>query len=368
MPLLESALVGSQLLSFEIAPTTLLCYKANMKACARRLTPFWFGFCLCLAMPSILPAADVSDYGVVKSIQYQQTNDLAPAPLATNAYVFNAFVVASTNNVVTNATVKVGTNAPVPLTTTNTVYWLFQDPFNSQAALDNAYPAGSVFSPVNYTLTMSTTNDGIRSGSVNFFLLILAVSYPTTPQLTKLAAAQTIDTTRDFSLAWDSLGGSTIAVVQLTILDAASNVVFASPAPFQAGALNGTSTGYVIPAYNLPAGTNLQGHLTIGNPGTPNTNSYPGATGVAALAKDTQFPLATRPAPRAPLLSLRAQASQAVVQLSGESNRLYELFASSNLLNWSTLYTTDCPTAGFTYTDPQPATNPARFYRAKVGQ
>jgi hypothetical protein len=325
-------------------------------------------YVLCLAVPLVLSAADVSDYGVIKSIQFQQTNDLAPVPLATNAYGFHAFVVASTNNVVTNSTVKVGNNTPIPLTSTNSVFWLFQDAFNSQSALDTAYPAGSIFSPVNYTLTMSTTNDGIRSGSVNFFLLIVPVSYPTTPQLTNLATAQTIDTTRDFALSWDSLGGSTLAVVQLTVLDASSNVVFASPAPFQPGALNGASTGYVIPAYSLPQGTNLQGHLTIANPGAPNTNSYPGATGVAALAKDTEFPVITRRAPAAPLLSLRVQAAQAVVQLTGESNRLYNLLVSSNLLNWSTLYSTDCPSAEFIYTDPQPATNLARFYRAKVGQ
>jgi len=341
-----------------------------MQTSSRCFTSFCFCLLLslCLCRPPIVSAADVSDYGVVKSIQYQQTNDLAPVPLATNAYVFNAFVVAHTNNVVTNATVKVGSNTPIPLTSTNSLYWLFQDKYDSQAALDTAYPAGFLFSPVNYTLTMFTTNDGVQSGSLNFFLLIVPVSYPTTAQLTNLAAAQTIDTTRDFPLAWDSLGGNSLAVVQLTILNAASNVVFASPAPFQPGALNGTSTGYVIPAHSLPPGTHLQGHLTIGNPGTPNTNSYPGATGVAALAKDTQFPLATRPAPRPPLLSLHEQASQAVVQLSGESNRLYELFVSSNLQSWTTLYTTDCLSAGFTYTDPQPATNPARFYRAKAGQ
>jgi hypothetical protein len=325
-------------------------------------------FCLSISVPLLLPAADVSYYGVIKSVQYQQTNDLAPVPLAANAYAFNAFVVANTNNVVTDATIRVGSNTPIPLTSTNTVYWQFQNAFSTQAALDAAYPAGSVFSPVNYTLTMSTTNDGVRSGSVNFFLFIVPVSYPATPQLTNLAAAQTIDTTRDFPVTWDSLGGSTLAVVQLTVLDATSNVVFASPAPFQPGALNGTSTGYVIPAYSLPAGANLQGHLTIANPAAPNTNSYPGATGIAALAKDTQFPLVTRPAPAPPLLTLRAQAGQAVLQLTGEANRLYHLLVSSNLLNWSTLYTTDSPSAAFVYTDPEPATNPVRFYRAKVGQ
>jgi hypothetical protein len=339
-----------------------------MRIVCRSLLVFGLPLFLCSGLLWNSFAADVSDYGVIKSIQYLQTNDLAPAPLATNAYAFNAFVVASTNNVVSNATVKVGSNTAIPLTSTNTVEWLFRDAYSSQTALDTAYPAGSAFSPVNYTLTMSTTNDGVRSGSVNFFLLIIPVSYPTTPQLTNLAAAQSIDATREFALTWDGLGGSTLAVVQLTILDAASNLVFASPAPFQPGSLNGTSTGYVVPGYSLPPGANLQGHLTIGNPGAPNTNSYPGATGVAALAKDTQFPLATRPAPAQPLLSLREQASQAVIEVSGESNRLYQLLISSNLLNWSTLYTTDCFTPGFSYTDPQPATNAVRFYRAKVGQ
>lgn len=327
-----------------------------------------FFFFVCLALPMVLSAADVSYYGVIKSIQYQQTNDLAPAPLSTNGYAFNAFVVASTNNVVTNATLQVGNNTPIPLTSTNTVYWQFANAFSSQAALDAAYPAGSLFSPVNYTLTMSTTNDGIRSGSVNFFLLIVPVSYPTTPQMTNLAAAQSLDTTRDFQLTWDSLGGSSLAVVQLTVLDASSNVVFASPAPFQPGALNGSSTGYMIPAYSLPAGTNLQGHLTIANPAAPNTNSYPGATGIAALAKDTKFPVVTRPAPAAPLLSLHTQANQAVVELTGETNRLYDLLVSSNLMNWSVLYTTNSTSTGFLYTEPGPATNATRFYRAKVGQ
>src|SRR5262249_34893383 len=89
-------------------------------------------FYLCLGLPSVLSASDVSYYGVVKSIQYQQTNDMAPVPLATNAYAFNAFVVANTNNVVTNATVQVGNNTPIPLPSTNGVYWLFRDLFNSQ--------------------------------------------------------------------------------------------------------------------------------------------------------------------------------------------------------------------------------------------
>jgi hypothetical protein len=315
--------------------------------------------------------ADVSYYGVIKSIQYLQTNDAAPAVLTNNGYAFRSFVVAATTNAVTNATVKVGTTGtPTPLIAdTNGLSWQFLTQFNTQSALDTAYPVGSFGNVVNYTVAMSTVHDGLRSGAINFFLFnIVAVSYPSTPQLTGLAAAQSVDSTRDYTLAWNSLGGSSIAIVELLVLDAGSNVVYSSPAPFQPGALDGTATGYTIPAYSLPPGVSLQGHLLIGNPASPNTNSYVGAVGIAALVKDTQFPLTTRPAPSAPRLTLHNQGGLAQVQLNGESNRLYQILRSPNLITWTNLFTTNSASGTFTYTDPQSATNSIRFYRGKVGQ
>ncbi len=326
--------------------------------------------CLLLAAGRV-SGADVSYYGVVKSIFYQQTNDSVPSILAGNAYGFTAFVVASTNNVVTNATVKPSNSTPLRqlLPDTNQVSWRFEDFTNSQSALDAVYPTGTLPSPVSYTTTMYTTNDGVQSGAVSFSLLFVPLNYPTTPQLTNLTAAQDIDTTRDFQLGWNSLGGSTLAVVQLTVLDSASNLVYATPFPFQTGALNGASFSAVIPAYALPPGTNLQGHLSIGNPGTPNTGSYPGATGIAALGKDTQFGLKTRAAPSQPQLQvLPSQGGLFQLRLSGETNRIYQIQAASDFLSWTNLFTTNCLEGTFDYTDPAPMSAESRFYRAKVGQ
>jgi hypothetical protein len=313
----------------------------------------------------------VSYYGVVKSIFYEQTNASAPSVLASNAYGFTAFVVASTNDVVTNATVKPSNSAPLRqlFPDTNQISWRFEDFTNTQNALDAAYPAGSLLSPVNYTSTMYTIHDGVRSGAVNFFLLILPVSYPVTPQITNLTAAQGIDTTRDFQLGWNSLGGSTLAIVQLSILDSASNLVYASAAPFEPGALSGVSFSATIPAYALPPGTNLLGHLSIGNPGTPNTNSYPGTTGISALAKDTQFQLTTRAAPPQPHLEiLPPQAGSFHLRLTGQTNRLYQIQAAPDLLAWTNVFTTNSLGGTFDYTDPAPTSAWSRFYRGKVGQ
>jgi hypothetical protein len=327
-------------------------------------------FYLIFLGPQKLFGADVAEYGIVKSIQYLQTND-APALVATNAFMFTAFAVASSNHVVTNVTVKPANSTPLRTLTsdTNGGAWIFTELFNSQAAMDSVYPTGTGFSPVNYTMEMSTTNDGVRSATLSFYLLVFALSYPVTPQLTNLAAAQSIDTTRDFALGWNSLGGSSLAIVQLSILDSASNVVFASPAPFQPGALNGASGSMTIPSYALPPGTNLWGHLTIANPGNPNTNSYPGALGIAALAKDTQFPVSTRPAPQPPLLEVLApNAGRFQLHLTGDTNRIFQIQAATDLRSWTNIFTTNCPGGAFDFSDGESPNRALRFYRGKVGQ
>jgi len=45
----------------------------------------------------------------------------------------------------------------------------------------------------------------------------------------------------------------------------------------------------------------------------------------------------------------------------------YAVEASSNLANWSTLFITNFPPNFFQWTDTNPATAPAEFYRLKVG-
>src|SRR5437867_9251289 len=109
-----------------------------------------------LVFAGALPAADVSFYGIAKEQQFVQPTQGPPALAASNAFGFIAFVITSTNGAVTNATVRPpgGTNRTLAAEGDS---FQFNDFFNTQAALDTAYPNGSIFSP--YTLTMYTVND-----------------------------------------------------------------------------------------------------------------------------------------------------------------------------------------------------------------
>lgn len=310
-------------------------------------------------------------YGVVKSHQFAQAPGSAPRLVETNAFAFNAFVLCATNYSVTNATVKPPN--PTPLRTlwfeTNGIALRYEQRFNDDAALDSTYPSsGNFLNPSVYTLNLGTVHDGSLSLKVSY----LFVSTPKTPTIANLPAAQTLDATRDFTLQWDSFGGTFLDIVQVLISDQASNVWFSSPAPFSAGALDGNSTSIAIPAGQLPGGSELVGHLVIARPGLPNTNDYRGAIGIAAVAKDTAFPLTTLPA-IPPMLEVQA-AIPFQLRFVGESNRLYYLDATTNLTlaatnpgAWQRLLATNSPTGRGTLTDTQSLTLPRRWYRLQAG-
>lgn len=316
--------------------------------------------------------ADVAVYGVLKSQQFAQTNDSAAAPLGNGGFAFNAFVVATGLGAVTNATVKPSNATPLhPLAPlADGLGWLFEERFDSAAALDATYPVGTLFSPVNYTLGMRTVNDGFRSVNLGFTVFGFFAGYPPVAQVSNVVAAQAIDTTSDFTLTWSAAGAQTIDLVQVLIVDGVSNSVYASPAPFGPGALGSSSTSFVIPAGRLPAGTNLIGHVTLARPVTlPDTNSYPGAVGISAAVRDTQFPIITRPAPEPPRLQLLTEAGGGVgLRFPVETNRLYRLQRSLDLRNWSDVIATN--STGGTVAVDQTTTggSGAGFYRVRIGQ
>lgn len=339
-----------------------------MPARARPASPARVG-CLALALWLAwgLAAGDVAFYGVVKLHQYEQAPSGGPQLLASNAFAFEAFVVPATNYAVTNATVKPpgATPARVLWAESNGLAFRYEERFDAQPALDAAYPSsGSLFNPSVYALAMQTAHDGAQSGSVSYWL----VTTPPTPEVSNLDQAQAIDTTADFTLQWSLAGGTLLDIVELLVVDARSNFVFASPAPFQPGALNGASTAGLIPANTLPPGADLFGHLVIARPGLPNTNSCPGAIGIAALAKDVAFPLAARPAPAPPrLLVISSNAAPFQLRVLGETNRNYHLQATADFGSWQELWATNSPTGCWDFTDPQSAAAARRFYRVRVG-
>jgi hypothetical protein len=214
-------------------------------------------------------------------------------------------------------------------------------------------------------VTLGTINDGSRTANLGFTVFGFPIGSPPTPNITSFAAAQSIDTTAPFQLSWNLSGGNSLDIVQLVITDAGSNVIyFASPAPFSSNALSGASTSILIPPETFPPGSNFIGHLSVARPGLPNTNSYPGAIGVPAVLKDTEFPLVTRPAPPQPVLEIL---SHPFFQLrcTGESNRNYHVQATPDLVTWADVLVTNSPS--FTYTDTNSLALPQRFFRVRVG-
>lgn len=337
----------------------------------RAAAVFPIGFLLAL-LPTPVRATDVAYFGIIKSQEFVQTNAGPPVARATNGYAFNALVVASTNHVVTNATVKPSNATPLRTlvsTDSGQALWRFEERFNTQAALDATYPYGTLFSPVNYAVTMGTTHDGVRTVNLNYSLLSLVGGQPAVPQISNFNAAQDVDHTVSFTLQFGPSGNALVDLVQLVILDAGSNVVFASPAPFSPGALTGASTSVGIPGHTLPPGQSLTGYLAFLRPTFLETNAYPGAVGVPAVLRATEFPIATRPAPPPPVLTvLSSNTAPFVVGFAGETNRVYVLQCTTNFTDWVEVATNHSNTGIGSFTDDAAALLPARFYRVKVGQ
>ncbi len=274
--------------------------------------------------------SDVSYFGVVKLYNYRQTSSTSVAIFPTNGYCFASFVVGSGSGLVTNATVKPSNTTPLrqlSQTLEDTV-WSYMEFFDTQSALDTTYPVGTLLSPINYTMTMYTRNDGIKTSNLKFFFLFSPISIPTTPQVQNYDEAQTINPTNDFTLQWNDLGGGSLDIVEVLIMDSASNIVFLSPIPFSDGALNGASRSITIPANTFAYGTVLQCHIIIAKLGNPDT-SYSDAYGVPAMAKDTSFSIAT--------VILRPQIRYTNTQTDLTmlwSETGFKLQQSTNLINW----------------------------------
>jgi len=317
-----------------------------------------------------LGAADVGFFGVIKSQMYWQSGDTAPAIRGSNGYLLAAFVLPQTPGAVTNAAfTPPGRPARPLLFETNSTAWRFEYATNTQAALDALFPSPSFGNAAPYTFAMHTVSDGARTASVTLPNLLGAPIQPPLVTLQDVAALQAVDTTRDLTLRWSAPGANALQLVQVVIMDGASNLLFATPGPFAEGALTGVSNTVVVPADTLPPATAAELHVTIAQPGLPNTNDYPGAVGIGAFAKDTAAPLLTRPAPAPPWLSLLAGPGDALrVLVHAESNRLCHLERSPDLAAWTNVLTTNTTGPALEYREPDPRAAARAFYRARLGQ
>ncbi len=251
-----------------------------------RFAPFSTLLLLSLGVLMVAPAvqgADVSTYTVKKGIQYAQTGNDPPVAGTNNSYVFETDVFTFLGNEVTSATVllppPIGTNQALVEQPSQNQFQL-RHKYNTQATLNTHYPDG------NYVLGIDAIHDGVKTLN----LPLTGASYPNAPHVTDFPTLQMVNANGYFQAAWDPFAGGTSSdFVQFRIEDTLGNKIFETPDFGKPGAFDGTAISVLLGPGILTAGQTNNGTLTFQKNVVVDTNSYPGAVGVADYYIRTSF-------------------------------------------------------------------------------
>ena len=244
-----------------------------------------------LALPPAGRAADVLAYTVGKIHHYFQFSSGAPVEDTINTWEGGTAVYPSV--LAPNSCSRRLTGRPV--VPTNSMAFRYnryerQAYYTTQAALDTAVSNGT------YTIQIDTRSQGTFLCN----LTLTGNAYPNAPRFTNYTAAQVIDATQPFTLAWDAFTGGTTNDFILLLISSAPNETptnyFASPLPGQPGAVTGTNRTLLIPANTLPSGKQLFAKLSFLKVTNTNVTSYPGVIGYAGYGGTTIMPTTNAPA------------------------------------------------------------------------
>ncbi len=307
---------------------------------------------------STLPA-DLAGYGISKGLVFTQTGAGSPAPLPSGGGVFTAQVQANAAGSVLGAAIITPsglTNSLAPQA--GAMGWSFTGLLPAKADLDSSFPFGI------YTVQVSCAHDGQKV----LPLPLLTASYPSAPHLTGYSAAQAIDSTADFTLAWDPCAGlGTPVFIQLTVSDTSGNLVFKTPDLGSPGALDGSATSALIPAGALDSNQSYQAALMFQGLEWLDTTNSPGATGLAAVSATTRFTLGTGASGNGPTLSLSLIGSNHLFQVTATGvapQQAYRVDGSPDLPpHWTPLITNTPSGSTLFFLDPNSAGRPRFFYR-----
>ncbi|MCL5098794.1 MAG: fibronectin type III domain-containing protein [Candidatus Omnitrophica bacterium] len=232
--------------------------------------------------------ADVTFFGLLKQQSDFVQNDASspPALASGNSYHFNSWINLSAPGAVLSATLRLPDGTTYSMSPDGGDAFRFSTNFASLDALDGAFPTG------NYTMTMNTLHDGIRTAT----LAMTNAVYPNTPVVSNYDSAQAVNPDDDLPLDWQPFaGGTSMDFIQFRVRSSQGSTVFSTGQPGEPGALNGAQTGATIPAFYLPSNQALQGQLMFARIAGMDTQSYPGAFGVVGFTKQTVFSLVTLP-------------------------------------------------------------------------
>jgi hypothetical protein len=188
-----------------------------------------------------LGTTDVRDYTIQKEQEFVQTNSAAPVLLASNAFSFKAMLGTVSDgpmSTVDHASLRLPNGV---VKTDSYSYYGFSvyESFDTQSALDTAYPNGT------YTMTINSSYKGTRSADLN----LTGNAYPNAPHISNYTAAQSIDGRSDFILRWDAFtGGANQGSIQVVIYGRGRpRPILETPGYGEPGAMDGTATSVVIP-------------------------------------------------------------------------------------------------------------------------
>lgn len=195
--------------------------------------------------------------------------------------------------------------------------------------------------------TFTTTGDGTAFGPLTYGILITATNAPASNTPPQLAAITNRTVIAGTTVNFTSTATDTDTPAQ-TITFALQN----GPTNATLGSSNGTFNWR--PTIAQSNTTNLMSIVATDN-GSPSMSATQSFT-ITVL----------RPAqPNLQSVSLTGSTMQ--FQVTGDIGPDYAVEASTNLVNWTQLLSTNSPALPWLWADPQATTLPARFYRIKLG-
>jgi hypothetical protein len=304
---------------------------------------------------------------LVKGRMFQQRSSAAES---IGLHLFSMTSDLNTLNGVTNGLITLPNARTVTPELDNGDALDFEALYSSPAQLDSFFADGA------YQVRFDTVHDGMRT----FNFTLTGSAYPNAPKILNFASTQSVNPSNIFVLSWDTFTGGTASDyigLEFETEDDSGGDSFETPNFNEPGALKGTNTSVIIPAFAFAPGRTYRGELFFVKVVQVDSNTYPGMTAVAAYFASTFFELRTAGEVIRPSLKISyTSGTTAHITVTGEKNRFYTVESaddlSGNPIQWvprssGVTYTNF---NGFTgtmeFNDSVPAGG-RRFYRAREG-
>jgi hypothetical protein len=233
-------------------------------------------------------------------------------------------------------------------------YWAFVDSYSTWNELNEAQGWGD------YTIRFDAVNDGSFSCAIAFPESPL----PPQPRLTNFAVVQAADPSQPLRLEWDfSAPPEATDFVQIYI-NLGHSEVFATPNSGEAGALDGTSRSFVIPAGTFDSGLVYSLNLEISRTVATNTECYPHAAGALGTFSSTEAALITVKPPVLRILSRPAN-DRVRIEAVTDPRETVILEASGGLGSWLPVATNAAPSGTNVFEIPM-GDDSLQFFRAAL--